>query len=429
MSESRVGFFRQSAWLALATVVGGLFMTAVHSVVFKMDRPQYEIFAAMLRVFMLLGIPSAGLQTVFAQQGAAALSPELRARLASTTRRVIGGALLLWLFLVAMTFLGHDALSAQLKLGDGRVLWPTLGVGLMFLVKPVLLGLLQGEQDFSTLGWVSILDGFLRLSLIVVTVFLLHLGAAAALTVAFIAMTVSTGVALWRTRALWRGPGAPVDWRSWVGRVLPFTLGAAAMLLLANVDVVYLQAIIPADQADRFNLGEAYIPAAMIGFALVQVTVPLAMVMFPKIARSAAGGGRSDALTLALLGTLVLGVLAAGSVTLFPRLPLMIVFFNKPAALAAAPLVPWFAWAMVAYSLANVLVANLLARGRYSIVPWALGVAVAYLATLAVVRHHLMELDPAVALCRLPQMVGGFSLLLLGIAALMTWGKSGRATA
>lgn len=397
-------------------------MTLVQSVAGKMDRPQFEVFSAMLRTFMLLGIPTAGLQTSFAQQGAAALTPDARAQLAALTRWVLGGIVVAWLLVVLAAFLGRDAIYTQLKLGDGSALWPTLGVGLLFLFRPVLNGLLQGQQDFSTLGWVAILDGFLRLSLILVTVLLLHLGATAALTVAFVAMLVSTSIALGRTRGIWCGPGAPVAWRHWLARVLPFTLGAGAIQLLAYVDVVYLKAIIPEEQADRFGLGDRYIPAVLIGFALVQFTVPLATVMFPKIARSAAGGGSSDALTLALTGTLILGSLAAGFVTVFPRLPLSIVFFTKPAALAAAPLVPWYAWAMVAFTLANVLVSNLLARERFVIVPWTMAVVGGYLATLIGLKGHLLTLEPVAAYRLVSQVIGGSSLLLFAIAACLTWG-------
>lgn len=421
--EARASFFRQSAWMGLATVLGGLFMTAVHPVVFRMERPEYEVFSAMLRAFLLLGIPSAGLQTSFAQQCAAAIGPADRARLAATIRWVLAGIGLLWLGLLLAAFAGREAIAAQLRLGDGRALWPTLGVGLMWLLLPVLRGVLQGTQDFVTLGWVAILDGFLRFSLILVGVFVLHLGAAGALTGALLAMSVSTGIAFWRTRRLWTLPGAAVDWGAWGRHVLPFTLGAGSLLVLANVDVLYFQAIIPASEADRFALGAAYTPAAMIGFALVQFTGQLAVVMFPKIARSVAGGEKTDALTLAFLGTLILGSLAVGFVCLFPALPLRIVFFTRPDALAAAPIVPWHTAAMVLFTLANVLVANLLAQGRMRIVPWAAGLVFLYAGTLYGLRDHLLTLQPVLAYRLMPQIIGGYSLALLLVAAWMTWGR------
>jgi O-antigen/teichoic acid export membrane protein len=423
MSNSRASFFRQSAWLAFATVVGGGFMTAVHSVAGTMETAQYEVFATMLRVFLLLGIPSAGLQTTFAQQAAAALTPEDQRQLATTTRRVLGGILLIWLVMLGAAFFGRETINARLKLGDGLVLWPTLGVGLLWLVLPMFRGLLQGVQDFSTLGWVAILDGFLRLSLMVVVVLVLHGTATGAITAAFLAMLASIGIAVWKTRSVWRGPGAPFVWQRWLARVLPFTLGAGAMQVMANLDLVYLKAIIPADRADEFLFGAHYVPAAMIGFALVQFTVPLAMVMFSKIARSAAGGGQTDALGLALLGTVVLGAAAAGFVTVFPKFPLQILYFRNAANWGAAPIVPWIAWAMLAFALANVLVSNLLARGRFEIVPWCVGVALAFVSTLWGSKTHLLGLEPFAAFRFVAQIIGGFNLGLLAIASAVTWGR------
>ncbi len=422
MSQSRNRFLRQSAWLSFATVFGGGFMIAVHTVTGQMNTAQYEIFGAMLRLFLLMGIPSAGLQNAFARQTAAALSQESQQELARTTRQVLGAILLIWLGMLGLTVLGYDAISAQLKLGDGRVLWPTLGVALLFLVIPVFKGVLQGHENFWTLGWVGIADGFLRLSGMVVAVMAFHVGAVGAMGVAFGAMSVSTVVAAWSSRSVWMGPGAAFRWGPWLAQVLPFTLGAGAMLVLANFDLIFLKAIIPESQADHFLLGERYQPAFMVGFGITQVTVPLAMVMFPKIVRGAAGGGRTDALALALIGTAVVGAVVVGFVTIFPKLPLQILYLRSPARWAAAPIVPWSAWAMMAYALANVLVSNLLAQERYWIVPWTVAVAVAFIGTLFLLKNHLLQLEPFAAFRLVAQTIGGFNLLLLVIAAFFTWG-------
>jgi hypothetical protein len=77
-------------------------------------------------------------------------------------------------------------------------------------------------------------------------------------------------------------------------------------------------------------------------------------------------------------------------------------------------------------TMANVLVSNLLARGRFWIVVWALGVAGAYLSTLAVIRPYLMGLEPSAVFRMVPQLIGGYSLLLLAIAALLTWGPGSK---
>jgi len=411
-------------WLSFATVLGGAFMTAVHTVTGQMDTSQYEVFGAMLRLFLLLGIPSAGLQNAFAQQAAAALTPAAQQQLATTIRRVLVGIFLLWVGMVAATAWGYDAINAQLKLGNGQVIWPTLGIALLWLVVPVLRGVLQGQEQFGTLGWVSIVDGFLRFSGMCLAVLAFHAGAVGAMLVAFLAMSLSTLLAAWKSRGVWLGLGSTFHWRPWITQVLPFTVGAGAMLALANFDLLYLKAIIPADRINEFLLGERYQPASMVGFALTQITVPLAMVMFPKIVRSSAGGGQTNALALALIGTAAVGVLAVGFLTLFPKLPLQILFFRSPQRWAAAPIVPWCAWAMLAYALANVLVSNLLAQERFWIVPWAAGVALLFLATLFGLRNHLLELEPFTAFRLVAQVIGGFNLLLLLIASYITWGRN-----
>lgn len=423
MSQSRNSFFRQSVWMSFATVFGGAFMTAVHSVAGRMETSQYEAFFAMLRLFLLLGIPSAGLQIAFARQTAAALTPDLQSQLASTTHRVLAAVFLLWLGMLAVTAWGYDAINAQLKLGTGQVIWPTLGVALLWLVVPVLRGVLQGQEDFWSLGWVSIVDGILRFSGMCIAILAFHAGAVGAMWVAFLAMASSTVVAAWASRSVWMRSGSQFSWRPWVAQVLPFTLGAGAMLALANFDSVFLKAIIPAARADEFLLGERYLPAAMIGFALTQVTVPLAMVMFPKIVRSSAGGAQTNALALALIGTAVVGALSVGFLTLFPKLPLQILFFRSPERWAAAPIVPWCAWAMLAYAMANVLVSNLLAQERFSIVPWAVGVALLFIGLLYGLRHHFLTLEPYTAFRQVAQIMGACNVLLLLIALALTWGR------
>lgn len=401
-------------------------MVAVQSVAGGLSTAEYEVFVAMLRLFLLLGIPSAGLQTSFAQQSAAALTPDLQGQLASQTRRVLGVILLMWLGMVALAVVGYDGIRSQLKLGDGRVLWPTLGLALLWLVAPVLRGILQGREDFGTLGGISILDGFLRFSGVLVAVPLLRSGPTGAMTAAFAAMTVSTLLAAWASRGVWLGPGAAFAWGPWIAKVLPFTLGAGALLTLAYFDQVYLKAMIPADRADEFLLGARYLPASMIGFALTQVTVPLAVVMFPKIARSAAGGEKTNALALALVGTAGIGILAVGLVTLFPALPLKILYFRHPQNWQAAPIVPWCASAMLVFALANVLVSNLLAQKRFRIVPWAVAVAVAFVTTLFLLQSRLLAMEPFAAFRLVAQVIGGFNLLLLSLAIVFTWGLTGK---
>ena len=67
------GFLRQSSWMVITTFVGGLLMTLVHTVAAKRDpvgkseAGEYSTFVALLRLLIVLGIPTVALQTIFAQ--------------------------------------------------------------------------------------------------------------------------------------------------------------------------------------------------------------------------------------------------------------------------------------------------------------------------------------------------------------------------
>ncbi len=429
MNESKSSFIRQGTWFAAASLLAGVFMMGAQVIGSKMGREQFEIFLTMLRLFLVLGIPSAGLQIVFAQQTAAAITPESQRQLVATLRRVIPGIFILWIGMLLVAIFCREGLARQFKFGDGRVLWPTLGVALTWLTLPVFRGVLQGRQNFGALGWVSLLDGAGRITGTGLIVLAWHGKAAGAMLGALTGQVFSMGVAVWTTRDVWRvGGTAKVDWAAWFRRVLPYTLGAAGLIVLANFDVIFLKAAIPATKADEFGLGELYLPAWMIGFALTQITVPLAMVMFPKIARSAATGIKSDALTLTLVGTAILGFLSWVGVLLLPKLPLQILFFRTPANWAAAPMVPWCVFAMLAYALANVLVNDQLARARFAVVPWIVAAAAGYVMLLVMLTPHLLTMEPFTAYRVLAGVIGGANLLLLGVAVWLSWGRKRNAT-
>src|SRR5439155_8984260 len=184
---------------------------------------------------------------------------------------------------------------------------------------------------------------------------------------------------------------------------------------MTNTDVVYVQSIFPADKTPL------YMPAAMIGLALVTFTGPLSSVMFPKVVRSAALTRDTRALQHALGATALLGGGAALACTLLPKLPLQIIYFGNPTYWAAWPLVPWFAWSLLPLILANVLIGNLLARERFALVPWLVLVAAGYMIALATLKPRWLAMEQFQAFRTIIQTLGLSNLLLLGLALLFTW--------
>jgi len=422
MSESKTSFFRQSGWLVIATVGGGAFMTLVQILAGAFMQPaEWGVFFTLLRVTMLLGIPAGGLQTVFAQQAAAAFSEEERRQLTATTRGVLRWTLAIWAVFVLGTWLLSDVILASLKIQNPAAMWMTAMLGLTTLWLPEVRGLLQGKQDFRGLGWTLILDGAGRFGVAIALVILLHGQAAAGMTSAFLGQVFALVVGAWLTKDIWLGTGAPVNWKPWIRRVVPLTLATGALLVLQHTDSIFVQSLFDKETSPLYMAG------VVVGFALVQFTSPIAAVMFPKIARSTARSETTDALRLTLLGTAALGGLAAVAATLLPELPLKILYFRKfEFYVQAAPLVRWFVWCMLAVTLTNVLVTNLLARERYEIVPWLVLIAGGYVIALLAQTPALVEMQPFAALTRVVQTLGLSSLILFALAAWFVWGKRGK---
>jgi O-antigen/teichoic acid export membrane protein len=133
-------------------------------------------------------------------------------------------------------------------------------------------------------------------------------------------------------------------------------------------------------------------------------------VMFPKIVRSAALSEPTRVMRLTLIVTASLAGFAALGLSVVA--PWLLTLVYKDTYQAAAPLLPWFAGAMVPLALANVLLNDLMARGRFKVVPWLVAVVAAY--ALALNLHH----GSFVAVI---QTLGVFNLGFLAIVGLFSW--------
>ncbi len=411
--DTHAAFFRQGTWLVLATGISGLFMLATQLAAARwMDKREYLVFFALLRLYLLLGIPAVGLQAYFAQQTAAAISDDQKRCLEEACRAVLRGILLLCPVLALLTWAVQDWVVRAMSITNPLAFWVAMSMGVLSLAAPVLRGVVQGRQHFLGLGWALIVDGIGRFSA-VTTLVLLGGQAVGGMTGAMISLGAATALCAWIVRDIsWlRGPTPTFHWGEWLKRVVPTAIGTGIVVLFTSADVVYVQSLFPDDAK------QLYSPAAMIGLALTMYALPLAQVMFPKVARSAALRHKSMAMPLALAATASGGMIGAIVCTLFPELPLRLFFWTKPDFWAAAPLVPWFAWAVLPLTLANVLINTLIARGRFRVAPWLVGVAVLYLGSLLLLRSWFQSQDPLVAFRSLLALLGGCNTLLLVVAA------------
>lgn len=412
--KHHITFFRESGWMVIATTFGGVLMYAVHMVARRMPKEEYGLFTALLQTVALISIPAVGLQGVFAQQAAGSMTPVHERELAGVFRGVMRAIFFLWLALALAAFIFKDRIMAALQISNPAALWMTVAVGLVVLWRPVVQGVLQGRQNFLWLGNVMIADGIGRFGTVCIIVGLLGHFAAGGMFSVFIGMVVVMFVGGWLCRDCLHGEALPMHWGNWLRRVGPLTLGLGAGVFMLAADMVFVQKFFSKETTGF------YAAAGMIGRALVYFTTPIATVMFPKLARSRATGEKSNALALALGITALMGAGAAGMCTLFPSLPLRVVY-DQSFLVVSTPLVPWFAWCMLPLTLATVLLNSLMAHSRFDAVPWLLAVAAGYGVTL----YLRLSAIPALGTEHFPvviQTLGIFSLILLGVCSWFTWG-------
>ena len=324
--------------------------------------------------------------------------------------------LYVWIAISSLILLNREAILELLKSGKPTVLYVTLLLGLPQLWLPMMLGILQGRQNFAWLGSAAIVNGVGRFAAVGIIVMLLGGQAAGATTGVLIGLTTTCLLAGWHGRQTWLGQSGDsrgnFDAMAWLARIVPLTLGMGAGLFMLSADMIAARAILP--EVDSGPYGAA----GMIGRGLVAFTAPLAAVMFPKLVREAARV-KSDVLGQAFLGTAILGVLAGIGCTLAAWLlpdiadRFSILATKKKIITEIASLIPYFIWSMLPLALGNVFVAALLAQERYRAVPWLVGIAVAYGLTLAWLANTAEPPSQKTIILTL----GGFNLAFLCTAA------------
>src|SRR4051812_3968102 len=97
-ADSNKNFFRQSGWMMASNLACGLFMAlAAFSAANVTPRTDYSVFVTILRLFVIVTLPAAGIQTLLAHQTAAAITEESQRNLAATARGILKLILAFWL--------------------------------------------------------------------------------------------------------------------------------------------------------------------------------------------------------------------------------------------------------------------------------------------------------------------------------------------
>jgi O-antigen/teichoic acid export membrane protein len=404
-ASQHAAFFRQSGWLMIATMTSGVMMLGIHFLSQKIPAAQYGILVTLFSVVGL--IPTLPFQMVFTHQAAGALAKNQSPQLTSMIRAAWLGIFLLWLAAVVAVFFFQQRISANWHLTNPLALWMTLAVILFSLLMPMFQGVMQGQQNFLWLGWSNIFNGLFRLAAAVFIVFAWHGQATGIMTGVFIGLLAATAVGVWQTQALWRGKAEPFNRRAFLREVVPLLLGFAATQFLFCADTSFVDSYFGAEKTAPYGA------AGTLSRALLWLVLPLAAVMFPKIVHSTAKAEKSNLLGLVLLGTAIL--VGAGVLGLWLLGPWVVRLVYPPAYVSQTlAILPWYAGAMVPLALANVLVNDLLGRGKFKIVPWLVVLAIVY--GVALTQFH----ESFIAVLK---MLGMFNLVLFALCAAFTFGS------
>jgi len=405
--HQHAAFFRQSGWLMIANIGGGFMFYLVHLLSKKITVAEYGAFGVMLAVAMC--VPNMPLQMVFAQQTARALATGRERALAGMIRLAWLGTFGLALLFAIAVIIWRAPIMEAWKLPSAAGLWITLGVVMFSFWLPMFMGLMQGQQNFFWLGWDTILNAAGRIAIAAVLV--LYFGGASTEMIFGVCMglAIAVGIGIWQTRGLWALHAEPFNVRELLAQIVPLMLGFGAVQFLFTADTMYVKAYFSGDESGF------YVSAGTLSRALLWLVLPLATVMFPKIVHSAAKSEKSNLLGLVLLGTAILA--AGGALGLTVLGPWVVKFAFTPSYVPVATAVlPWYAWAMVPLSLANVLVNNLLARSQFRIVPVLVLLAVAYGVALSMALTQFHG-----SLITVLKTLGVFNLLLLAACGWFTW--------
>lgn len=398
-------FFRQGGWMMISAVGAGALMFAVQvfSKKFLSDE-EYSIFCTLIQVTNWITIPALGLQMVFAQQTAAAVSDLQHRQLVSTTKSVMLWTFCIWLATVVLAVIYRHEWVSTLKLSNPAALWITIVAGLVMIWMQIFQGLLQGRQNFLWFGWANIFNGVGRVVIGGGIILLLQGQATGLMLGVLIGLFAAFVAAVWPNMDILKGSGAPFGAREWLKRVVPLTLGFGASTFLFTADAIIVQSYLPAEGKGDYMFG------ATLCRAIVLFTVPLAAVMFPKLVHSATRSQKSNVMGLTMIGTVGLSLLAVLGLAVVS--PFIMKIFSKGYYQMIVPLVPLFAAGMVPLGSGNVLLYNLMAHSRFKIVPFLVVLAVGY--WFALQRYHDSFKMVIQTFCV-------FTLIYFGLCALFTW--------
>jgi len=394
----------------MSSIIAGFMSLGVHFLNKILPPGEYSNFGVLVMVVACL--PTMPLQMVFAQQTASALAENRERRLIGMIRWTWFWTFVIWIIVAVLAMIFEKQIVSGWKLSSSAPLYATVFAILVSMWLPLFAGVMQGRQDFFWYGWATIAGGVLRVAAAAAAVIVFHSGASGMLWGATIGVGMASFIVVWRTRDfwIWGQRSEPFDSKALFKQIMPLILAFGVCQFLFTTDTMYAQAFF------QTNEMKSYVAAGTLSRALLWLVLPISSVMFPKIVHASAKKEKNNLLAIVIVGTAVLAAIGVAGLCIVGPLVVRIVYTSGVITSTVA-LLPWYAGAMIPLALANVLVNDLMARGRFKVVPWMLVIGVGYAFTLPyMLRHHPGQMTVVL------QTLGVFTTLLFLVCAWFTWG-------
>ncbi len=402
----RSGDARDGALMAGATLVAGAFDYLVLLVAGLLLPNAAAI--AFLAVMNLLKI---GEQATWVIRNVAAyytaelaIRPEAQARIGAFLRDRWRWAWR-WGLLVAGLFILAAPLTNQIINANSTPAVMAAGLALLlFFVRPVTDGALQGTQNFLGLGGVVVLQAVLRFGLTAVLIWLgLELvGAVLALP---LAAALALLLALWLLRGYFRAPRSAAAQKVSLRYSGLTLIGLLAFALLVYSDAILVNRLFPEAIAGQ------YTPINVLARINLFVPLALGLVLFPKATqRHALGLDARPMLLLTLAATLLPGLGLTAVYFLFPDPLVELVFRGQYA--APGMLLGWVGLATTLFAGVNIWLNYALSLGKRPFVFLLALIAIGQIAAILLLAHTLIILAIVLVMTGLLANLAGAALLL-----------------
>ena len=350
------------------------------------------------------------LQPVVARYAAAAGSSAGRtADSHAVFQAYFGQSVLLGLALTLAVWLAQRPLASWLNVPATAVAL-SAAMLLLALVRPVVAGMLQGQERFIAFGATRSAFALGRLALALLLVGVVGGGAGAGVATIPLGGVLSLALGLGLLgRAVWqRTPELPrhLLWQGWRLSLAAFVAYTAYMGLL-NVDLIWVNRIFPA------GLAANYAAAVVLRRVLAVLPGAVIVILYPRVISRVAQGRLPDTI-LARAAAVVVAANILVTALYFAAGPLVVRLMFGPNYPAAAALLGWMGLAMIGYGIVAIWLNLFLATRPWAFVALLAATAVTQVGLLAGAGESLLEVTAVFGLA-------GWFLAVAGLLLYWFW--------